>query len=122
MQQLIGLYAIQTVVPPQGIQSTHDVFLAGHVNEKNFVGLSVTPDGYIACGSEDNSVYAYYKALPSPVTQHRFSCNDPTASEDYCFDPLESHQFMSSVCWSQKGHTLLAANSLGTIKLLQLAA
>ena len=122
MQQLVGLYPIQRVLPPQGILCILGVFLAGHVNEKNFVGLSVTPDGYIACGSEDNSVYAYYKALPSPVTQHRFSCNDPTASEDYCFDPLESHQFMSSVCWSQKGHTLLAANSLGTIKLLQLAA
>ena len=94
---------------------------AGHVNEKNFVGLSVTPDGYLACGSEDNSVYAYYKALPSPVTQHRFSCGDPSASEDYCFEPLDTHQFMSSVCWSHKGHTLLAANSLGTIKLLQLA-
>ena len=30
------------------------------------------------------------------------------------------HQFVSSVCWSRKGHTLLAANSAGTLKLLEL--
>ena len=34
--------------------------LSGHTNEKNFVGLSVGPD-YIACGSETNEVYVYYK-------------------------------------------------------------
>lgn len=28
----------------------------GHTNEKNFVGLSVSPDGYIMCGSENNAV------------------------------------------------------------------
>ncbi len=32
----------------------------------------------------------------------------------------DSHQFVSSVCWSRKGHTLLAANSQGTLKLLEL--
>ncbi len=29
-------------------------------------------------------------------------------------------QFVSSVCWSRKGHSLLAANSQGTLKLLEL--
>ena len=32
----------------------------GHQNEKNFVGLATDGD-YIACGSEDNSLYVYYK-------------------------------------------------------------
>lgn len=27
----------------------------GHRNQRNFVGLSVSPDGHILCGSEDNS-------------------------------------------------------------------
>ena len=39
----------------------------GHVNEKNFVGLSVTSDGRIACGSEDNTVRMYAKFAPLPV-------------------------------------------------------
>ena len=45
---------------------------AGHMNERNFVGLSVTADGYIACGSEDNAVYTYYKTLPMPLASHAF--------------------------------------------------
>ena len=33
---------------------------AGHVNEKNFVGLATDGD-YITCGSENNGLYVYYK-------------------------------------------------------------
>ena len=36
------------------------LFLAGHVNEKNFVGLATDGD-YITCGSENNGLYVYYK-------------------------------------------------------------
>ena len=36
------------------------------------MGLSVTADGYIACGSEDDSCVAYYSALPTPLARHRF--------------------------------------------------
>jgi hypothetical protein len=32
----------------------------GHVNEKNFVGLSVNSE-YIACGSETNEAFVYHK-------------------------------------------------------------
>ena len=37
------------------------------------MGLSVTPDGYIACGSEDNCVYTYYNTMPAPLCRHAFS-------------------------------------------------
>lgn len=37
------------------------------------MGLSVTSEGYIACGSEDNSVYAYTASLPTPLARHCFS-------------------------------------------------
>lgn len=36
-------------------------------------------------------------------------------------DAADAHHFVSSVCWSRSGHVLVAANSLGTVKLLQLA-
>ena len=36
------------------------LLLAGHVNEKNFVGLATDGD-YITCGSENNGLYVYYK-------------------------------------------------------------
>ncbi|MED6183536.1 hypothetical protein PIB30_038762 [Stylosanthes scabra] len=55
--------------------------LSGHTNEKNFVGLSVS-DGYIACGSETNEVYSYYKSLPMPITSHKFGSIDPISGKD----------------------------------------
>ncbi|KAK9820862.1 hypothetical protein WJX81_005532 [Elliptochloris bilobata] len=91
----------------------------GHVNERNFVGLSVTADGYLACGSEDNAVYAYHAGLPAPLAHHRFAAADAALGADT--DAADAHHFVSSVCWSRSGHVLVAANSLGTVKLLQLA-
>ena len=43
------------------------------MNERNFVGLSVTADGYLACGSEDNAVYANHAGLPAPLAHHRLA-------------------------------------------------
>lgn len=39
----------------------------GHINDKNFVGLSCASNGYIACGSEDNSLCVYYKGKNESV-------------------------------------------------------
>lgn len=88
---------------------------AGHTNEKNFVGLSVSQDGYIACGSENNAVYCYHKAVPTPICDHKFGT--PGQHDD----PSEAHQFVSSVCWSRKHNTMISANSMGNIKVLELA-
>lgn len=90
--------------------------LRGHTNEKNFVGLSVS-DGYIACGSETNEVYAYYRSLPMPITSHKFGSFDPVPGQDTVDD---SGHFVSSVFWSGKSNMVVAANSNGCIKLLQM--
>ena len=90
---------------------------AGHTNERNFVGLSVNSDGYLACGSESNEVFAYHHSLPLPLARHRFATK-PTRMEP----ELESRQFVSTVCWAHRGGNLLAANSAGVIKVLNLAS
>ncbi|XP_050377954.1 protein SPA1-RELATED 2 isoform X2 [Argentina anserina] len=90
--------------------------LCGHTNEKNFVGLSVS-DGYIACGSETNEVYAYYRSLPMPITSHKFGSIDPVTGKET--DDI-SGPFVSSVCWRQKSKMVVAANSSGCIKVLQI--
>ncbi|KAL2669372.1 hypothetical protein AAZV13_01G182600 [Glycine max] len=90
--------------------------LSGHTNEKNFVGLSVA-DGYIACGSETNEVYTYYRSLPMPVTSHKFGSIDPISGKDTDDD---NGQFVSSVCWRGKSGMLIAANSSGCVKVLQM--
>ncbi|CAI5975922.1 unnamed protein product [Closterium sp. NIES-64] len=110
--------------------------LRGHTNEKNFVGLSVNSD-YIACGSETNEVYIYYKAMSKPMAVHRFTNSDPFNGED---SDEDTAHFISAVCWKggggeaggagaggeggsgqQQEATMLAANSQGTIKVLSLA-
>ncbi|KAK1268193.1 Protein SUPPRESSOR OF PHYA-105 1 [Acorus gramineus] len=88
----------------------------GHTNEKNFVGLT-TYDGYIACGSETNEVYAYYRSLPMPITSHKFGCIDSISGQETSDD---NGQFVSSVCWRGKSNMVVAANSTGTIKLLEM--
>ncbi|KAL5980709.1 ornithine decarboxylase antizyme with +1 programmed ribosomal shift Spa1 [Asimina triloba] len=81
---------------PSGLSSgACNLTLKGHVNEKNFVGLSVS-DGYIACGSETNEVYAYYRSLPMPITSHRFGSIDPVSGHGTNDD---NGQFVSSVCY-----------------------
>ncbi|KAL1569154.1 protein SPA1-RELATED 2-like isoform X1 [Salvia divinorum] len=90
--------------------------LRGHTNEKNFVGLSVN-DGYITCGSETNEVFAYYKSLPMPISAHKFGSIDPMTGKETEDD---NGQFVSSVCWRPKSNMVVAANSTGCIKLLQL--
>ncbi|CAO2835519.1 unnamed protein product [Amaranthus hypochondriacus] len=88
---------------------------SGHTNKKHFVGLSVL-DGYIACGSETNEVYTYYRSLPMPIASYKLSSIHPISQLDVREDGL----FVSSVCWRRKSNTVLAANSSGSVRLLQL--
>ncbi|KAG8364934.1 hypothetical protein BUALT_Bualt18G0050300 [Buddleja alternifolia] len=88
----------------------------GHLNVKNFVGLSVS-EGYIATGSETNEVVVYHKAFPMPVLSFKFNNSDPLSGDDVD----DAAQFISSVCWRGNSSTLVAANSMGNIKLLEMA-
>ncbi|PON68018.1 Coatomer alpha subunit [Parasponia andersonii] len=87
----------------------------GHTNVKNFVGLSVF-DGYIATGSETNEVFIYHKAFPMPALSFKFNNSDPLSGHEMD----EASQFISSVCWRGQSNTLVAANSTGNIKLLDM--
>ncbi|KAM3586086.1 hypothetical protein VKS41_002616 [Umbelopsis sp. WA50703] len=89
----------------------------GHVNEKNFVGLSTNND-WISCGSENNAVYTYYKSVRSPLACVKFGGFD--ALTGHTTDEEDPSQFVSSVCWKRNSNTLLSANSQGTIKVLTL--
>ncbi|XP_052207254.1 protein SPA1-RELATED 3-like isoform X2 [Diospyros lotus] len=92
---------------------TSQISFTGHTNVKNFVGLSVS-DGYIATGSETNEVYVYHKAFPMPASSFKFGSTDPFSGDD------DAPQFISSVCWRGQTSSLVAANSTGNIKLLEM--
>ncbi|GAU33731.1 hypothetical protein TSUD_52640 [Trifolium subterraneum] len=87
----------------------------GHTNVKNFVGLSVS-DGYIATGSETNEVFIYHKAFPMPALQFKFQNTDPISGHEVD----DATQFVSSVCWRGQSPTLIAANSTGNVKILDM--
>ena len=61
---------------------------AGHINEKNFVGLRL-PIGF-RVGSEDNAVYTYYKSLSQPVIKFNFGSIDMRASSSTISQSSES--------------------------------
>jgi E3 ubiquitin-protein ligase RFWD2 len=94
--------------PPRALGAAR-VF-EGHVNEKNFVGLAAE-GGFLACGSEANEVVVYHKALSRPVARAAFGAGAPGGGE---------RAFVSAVCWRPGTRELLAADSHGTVRVLQL--
>lgn len=89
----------------------------GHTNEKNFVGLA-TDGNYIACGSENNSLYVYYKGLSNPLLTYKFDVVKSVLNRDHREE--DGNEFVSSVAWRENSNILTAANSQGTIKILEL--
>jgi protein suppressor of PHYA-105 1 len=132
-----GSSASGVALPPRCV-------FTGHRNERNFVGLSATDDGYIATGSEDNSIHTYYKTLPFSVASHRLgdgltqpkkrtthekstsggqqpSSSGGTIATKKGGSSGSSHRtFVSSVCWARGGRHCLAANSQGVLSVLQI--
>lgn len=119
--------------PPYSLRS-----FVGHVNEKNFVGLATDRD-YLACGSEDNALYIYYKGVSKPLFNYKIdgtpagskanngngssnSRNSNSAltgiNETDRFSDV--NEFVSAVCWRKHCNVVLAANSRGVIKILEL--
>ncbi|KAI9342934.1 WD40-repeat-containing domain protein [Obelidium mucronatum] len=107
---------VESVGKPQLVRS-----YSGHQNEKNFVGLSINSTGeFISCGSENNTVYTYYNSLPKPAIVHSFGNGLDVINGQEVMDP-EPAQFVSSVCWKRKSpDVLIAANSVGGVKVMQL--
>lgn len=89
----------------------------GHINEKNFVGLASNGD-YIACGSENNSLYLYYKGLSKQLLTFKFDTVRSVLEKDKKED--DANEFVSAVCWRTGSNVVVAANSQGTIKVLEL--
>lgn len=82
----------------------------GHVNNRNFVGLSVwRHGGLLGCGSETNQVFVYDVRWGEPVWVHDFEPVTAAGSE---------RGFVSSVCWrrvSEDECTLVAGGSDGLL-------
>ncbi|KAA3470346.1 protein SPA1-RELATED 2-like [Gossypium australe] len=62
-------------------------------------------------------VYACYRSLPMPKTSHKFGFIDPISGKETDDDKV---LFVSSVFWRRKSSMVVAANSSGCIKVLQM--
>ncbi|CAF1415743.1 unnamed protein product [Adineta steineri] len=97
----------------------------GHVNEKNFVGLAVS-SGYIVCGSETNTVHLYQREISRPLLSYKFDDQNSgpsktvTAATERPKKEESGSEFVSAMCWSNRENILLAANSQGVVKVLEL--
>jgi E3 ubiquitin-protein ligase RFWD2 len=90
----------------------------GHVNEKNFVGLATDGD-YVGCGSENNALYVYYKGLTKQLFSYKFdAAKSILETQEKREEDL--NEFVSAVCWRQMSNVVVAANSQGIIKILEL--
>lgn len=61
-------------------------------------------------------VFVYHKAFPMPVLSYMFKTIDPVSG----LEVDDASQFISSVCWRRQSSTLVAANSTGNIKILEM--
>ncbi|XP_058055587.1 E3 ubiquitin-protein ligase COP1-like [Anopheles bellator] len=107
----------------------------GHINEKNFAGLATNSD-YLACGSEDNSLCVYYKGLSKQLFNLKFSSTSggggasagsgssmrsgALASSDVERGSTDGNEFVSAVCWRKQSNIIIAGNSEGIIKILEI--
>ncbi|VVB17373.1 unnamed protein product [Arabis nemorensis] len=85
----------------------------GHVNSRNFVGLSVwRHGGLVVSGSENNEVFVYDKRWGEPVWVRGLGQVDRFGSD---------RMFVSCVCWRQVDEdwcTLVAGGSDGVLQIL----
>ncbi|CAN7115131.1 unnamed protein product [Brassica rapa subsp. narinosa] len=85
----------------------------GHVNSRNFVGLSVwRHGGLVVSGSENNEVFVYDKRWGEPVWVRGLGGQTDRFGSD--------RRFVSSVCWRQADEdwcTLVAGGSDGVLEI-----
>ncbi len=60
-------------------------------------------------------VFVYYRAMSKAIAKRHFGAVAGAAA-------AEGGQFISAVCWKPRSRTLLAATSLGAVKVMQLTS
>ncbi|KAG5020414.1 hypothetical protein JHK87_016269 [Glycine soja] len=67
-------------------------------------------------GHKNVKVFIYHKAFPMPALSFKFYSSDPLSGNE----EDDSAQFITSVCWRGQSSTLVAANSTGNVKILEM--
>ncbi len=83
--------------------------------DKVCFNIEISSSGLMSCAMQ---VFVYYRAMSRPIAKAQIA---PVFSGSEAVARTNSH-FISALCWKPKSEkkTLLAANSQGSIKVLQL--
>ncbi|KAG7669456.1 hypothetical protein KSW81_007610 [Nannochloris sp. 'desiccata'] len=104
-----------------GVGGEAERIYEGHANEKNFVGLAVEGD-FLACGSETNEAFVFFKPLSKAVARLRFGDGPSLFGGNAGGEGGgDDKAFVSAVCWRPGGQELLVADSQGTLRILKLS-
>ena len=101
-----------------------------HFNRRNFVGLSIRKDGFVACGSEYGEFVVYHKNWEQPVAReslhvaeesHDLQVPSSTCSSSSAFASSSSEPLVSALCWHPDESTgvLFAGSSSGALHAYQ---
>uniref|UniRef100_A0A0E0D6I8 Uncharacterized protein n=1 Tax=Oryza meridionalis TaxID=40149 RepID=A0A0E0D6I8_9ORYZ len=97
--------------------STDNTLKIWDLNRTNSSGLSTDACSMTLSGHTNEKVFSYYKTFSMPITSHKFGSIDPITGQETNDD---NQQFVSSVCWRGRSNMVVAANSTGSIKVLEL--
>ncbi|GFR33214.1 e3 ubiquitin-protein ligase COP1, partial [Trichonephila clavata] len=68
--------------------------------------------------SENNALYVYFKGLSSQVLTFKFETIRSILEKEKKEE--DGNEFVSAVCWRMGSNVVVAANSQGNIKILEL--
>uniref|UniRef100_A0A0E0L5Y6 Uncharacterized protein n=1 Tax=Oryza punctata TaxID=4537 RepID=A0A0E0L5Y6_ORYPU len=97
--------------------STDNTLKIWDLNRTNSSGFSTDACSMTLSGHTNEKVFSYYKTFPMPITSHKFGSIDPITGQETNDD---NQQFVSSVCWRGRSNMVVASNSTGSIKVLEL--
>jgi len=78
------------------------------------------------CGSETNTVHLYQREISRPLLSYKFdeqnngTVKTVTNTTERTKKEESGSEFVSAMCWSNRENVLLAANSQGVVKVLEL--
>jgi hypothetical protein len=88
----------------------------GHLNERNFVGMAVSSEGYIFTGTEANEVVMYHESVPSVLIRQPVTGLDARAS---VVGKAVEKPMVSCVTVSKSGKYVVAGGAIGWVNVMQ---
>lgn len=92
----------------------------GHVNDRNFVGMAVSGEGYLCSGTERNTVAVYHENVPRMLMEQPISALDGAAAAQADKPAKADQPVVSCVTVSHSAQHIVAGNTTGWVNVMRL--